>query len=1853
MDSYSLLLERIRVPQPSIQRFAVISIFEKLRSAPLNLGANSDSGRDAISQCLHSTSAAVVDQSVRELCHLVKEGHLEVSYGLLELQSSLDGCNLRFVNVFVKGIGFLVRFAFQKKNSSWRLDSPETHPFVKVLSCRTEVQPELVQQVLLLIVQNKRTGLVEVCEFLRPFLNFSILWVFSSASSFSFTRLLFSSVASLSCSVPFEAMPIVKLMMGCFKYFPRKNAEDMKNLIDVAEYLVDAFTVILRQVVGTGSLIKEAQLCSVELLETLLSFYTDFHKLSGGSEPILELSKSVLLVQKELGLPYIPELLSVKMSLFIILARAEFEHEQLSVLKLAVFLLKWKTENEKINGEAASGPSEEFLFLFPFISLLSSPSKSIKAAATEFLSVLEELLIHFSAASKTVPNIAGEFPFISKPESIICRLVRDLWQQDPSSLSTSYFLSLASIGKANVKVMNSDWKPWTSQIRQYSLWTAERQKSPLVPLSEGNLSSEMPFLLSSINAALVMHHSLGSSAVDSLAAIGVMDPTLGIPLLLAILFYNKVFCNNKSSSHEILIKLLEVLPSLASHSMMIPLIVQTILPMLHKQAKPVLYATATRLLCKTWEVTDRVFGNLQVLVHPKRFSEFMPERNICISMAASVRDVCRKNPDRGVDLILSVSACIESPDPTIQALGFQSLSHLCEADVVDFYTAWDVIAKHVLDYTVDPVIAHGICILLRWGAMDAEAYSELSKSVLHILWQIGCRQTGFGHMWTKARVCAFESLTHYEVDHVQKSIPDFKKRNIELLIFEDNADVLRAMVEFEVKIITFEHINRRRLLKEKRTAGNKVEKLLDVFPQVIFPSGKDNSHTREFPGAALLLLCVTPKDVHNQRTQKELSNLHTSYENVLVEVAESLQLSRNILVALLSIQSWKPFLQRWMRAAFMFVDTKMQSSVLDKTSKIANDILKSMCRIAEESIPRCAENITLAIGALCMVLPPSAHAVIASASKFLLKWLFQYEHEYRQWSAAIALGLVSSCLHATDHKPKFQIIAGLLKVALSSKSTLVKGACGVGLGFTCEDLSVTVTAADDSNLEGETDRVQEASLLGKIVRTLSLIICQLIPSSSDSLQSLCEYFPLGTNDIDTYIDPDLSSDSHDNLGEDLWGVAGLILGLGNSISAIYRYGAPDAVLKIKSLFISWIPCVNADFQNPCGHREEPVIPLSVGSCLALPIVVAFCQRVELIDENEIDHLVTGYKELICELSSVKKSGSFHQSLLMASCIGAGSLVSCVLSEGVHPMKVEDVMSLLEMLRKCYTSPYPPIVHLGGMLGVVNALGASAGILTRVYPQPSLQTVHGQKDSSYIREPILASLCEPQASSLVQEMFLVSQDSKDQQLRRYAAWALAFLRHCWWSKELQTAKHGSRSGQTDSRHVPQSFPVDSVVWKLSTWLMDLNSIEAGTTAHVNTVATVLRCLSRAPRLPSFDWGVIIRRCMRFGDPVSGKLCPDPAVRKVTLREDCIQFSLAHANQINLLLFLDELSDLSRFRTLELNLQSSLLCHLADLTKIFSVSRLEKLFDDMADYLRSPVSSYHAYNSDQKSLLRISFWKGLNHCLDEAFAESLEYLTNMEKCMELLFASLPVLPFDTSVRLELANCTDEWSEGVTCLGKAPKRWLMVLLEVPEGGLVQGNHFTELVKRIQTRAKLVTIDSIPLTEIGKLKASILNTESDGIWNVLVEVAAALQCVDVGIKRQWLIDVAEISCITKYPSTALQFLGLLSGSWCKYMPLLILDRISVLSDLPVTLPALLSDSSWNIVAESVVRNLWALMERIYDWSTSLGSGNDVLRLQDIDESEGGMAVLLMRVMHQMCVSLLEYLPFEKQLKLANMMVP
>lgn len=82
----------------------------------------------------------------------------------------------------------------------------------------------------------------------------------------------------------------------------------------------------------------------MEILETVLSVCTSLNIPPGGIEILTGLAKRFLMAQKELGLHYLPEFYLVSLSMSVTLTRVGFEHEQLSILKLLTFLVKWKTE---------------------------------------------------------------------------------------------------------------------------------------------------------------------------------------------------------------------------------------------------------------------------------------------------------------------------------------------------------------------------------------------------------------------------------------------------------------------------------------------------------------------------------------------------------------------------------------------------------------------------------------------------------------------------------------------------------------------------------------------------------------------------------------------------------------------------------------------------------------------------------------------------------------------------------------------------------------------------------------------------------------------------------------------------------------------------------------------------------------------------------------------------------------------------------------------------------------------------------------------------------------------------------------------------------------------------------------------------------------------------------------------------------------------------------------------------------------------------------------------------------------------------------------------------------------------
>lgn len=379
----------------------------------------------------------------------------------------------------------------------------------------------------------------------------------------------------------------------------------------------------------------------------------------------------------------------------------------------------------------------------------------------------------------------------------------------------------------------------------------------------------------------------------------------------------------------------------------------------------------------------------------------------------------------------------------------------------------------------------------------------------------------------------------------------------------------------------------------------------------------------------------------------------------------------------------------------------------------------------------------------------------------------------------------------------------------------------------------TIEDNADLNIETQASGCTETSLAQGVFSALSLRISELCPSAIDSLKNL-------NGNLHQSMSSNSLPGDYCNFEEDAWGIVGLVLGLGYSVVALYHFGLCDAVLNVKDLMLSWIS------YDLSGHSlsvsNESDIPLCMGSCIALPFVADFCQRHELAN-IDFDLLYGRYCLLISQLLNLKKSGAVYQNFLMASCIGAGSFLSCILDIGVHTVKIDDVKHLMEILRSTYNLSYPPACF-GGMLGVVNALGAGVGDVFHMYPLATISQLNYDQvvfflicsrefhvseffisvsqESMFVSGPLLSSpACEILATSMVQEIFLIAKDSSDLQIKKYASWALSLLRLKLRSSELPNL---SCSQNISTSSNSQTFEEESLVWRLCMWLRDINQIK---------------------------------------------------------------------------------------------------------------------------------------------------------------------------------------------------------------------------------------------------------------------------------------------------------------------------------------------------------------------------------------------------------------------------------------------
>nr|XP_007150960.1 hypothetical protein PHAVU_004G009000g [Phaseolus vulgaris]ESW22954.1 hypothetical protein PHAVU_004G009000g [Phaseolus vulgaris] len=117
------------------------------------------------------------------------------------------------------------------------------------------------------------------------------------------------------------------------------------------------------------------------------------------------------------------------------------------------------------------------------------------------------------------------------------------------------------------------------------------------------------------------------------------------------------------------------------------------------------------------------------------------------------------------------------------------------------------------------------------------------------------------------------------------------------------------------------------------------------------------------------------------------------------------------------------------------------------------------------------------------------------------------------------------------------------------------------------------------------------------------------------------------------------------------------------------------------------------------------------------------------------------------------------------------------------------------------------------------------------------------------------------------------------------------------------------------------------------------------------------------------------------------------------------------------------------------------------------------------------------------------------------------------MEVLFTLLLAVQSSVSVVSGDVTSAEEWSEAVRFLGKAPESWLLDFLKVSHEEFVQSaGKSIQIQKKVCAKIKLVKTGSLSVTELGKMKSYILNSQSQGLWDILFEVVAAFNALKFG---------------------------------------------------------------------------------------------------------------------------------------------
>lgn len=365
-------------------------------------------------------------------------------------------------------------------------------------------------------------------------------------------------------------------------------------------------------------------------------------------------------------------------------------------------------------------------WIFPFLEIHSSPNSSNQSTILLFLRKVEELIdITFlgTTPQSEIPKSTSKatFGFYSLFRSLSSSLEKLLLKNPTTDdFSPKKFIEQMQISFSGFfeKINNNEDEEsdqTDSTIKEPHLSKQQQQQYQITD------SSNSHFLLVLVSSFLFHQDPNVRSAVCAFISTMASQFPFQTLRLLPVLLY-KI---NSETNEKVRTDLFYTLPSLATDFDCVPIILQSLQPLLESQVTQPL---AVRLIEKLWELQSRLFPTLLPLLQSYNFETQSIEMRLAIS--TSIRDVCKKNSEKGSDLIGELSQIVsKETNPTILSLAIDSLITLATEDVLDFETAYAVLSRAFSEgqESFDPLVLTTWLNFLGSGSKDASEETGLFK----------------------------------------------------------------------------------------------------------------------------------------------------------------------------------------------------------------------------------------------------------------------------------------------------------------------------------------------------------------------------------------------------------------------------------------------------------------------------------------------------------------------------------------------------------------------------------------------------------------------------------------------------------------------------------------------------------------------------------------------------------------------------------------------------------------------------------------------------------------------------------------------------------------------------------------------------------------------------------------------------------------------------------------------------------------------------------------------------------------------------------------------------------------------